>query len=308
MSTQHSDQAHTEIISGLSAVPAFISSKYLYDELGSRLFSAITALPEYYPTRTEAEILAQRSVEIQNAVGKVSTLIDLGAGDGEKASRLFEPFNIKRYVAVDISASFLQTSLARLESRYPEIEMVAVGQDFSHALNLPPEAGDDARLIFYPGSSISNFNPADALAFLQQVHTACRHGQLLIGVDMIKPANILEHAYDDALQVTAAFNRNILRHVNRIAQTDFNLHDWRHRALFNPDDSRIEMHLEAVQDTTVSWPNGQRQFVAGERIHTENSYKWQAQAFEALLRQAGFKSCRHWTDDQNWFAVFAAQA
>ncbi|RIY39534.1 L-histidine N(alpha)-methyltransferase [Neopusillimonas maritima] len=308
MSVQHSEKSSQEIISGLTADPPHISPKYLYDELGSRLFTAITELPEYYPTRTEAQILKRHSTEIKQAIGATSTLIDLGAGDGEKATALFEPFQIKRYVAVDISAAFLQTALARLQSRYPHIEMVAVAQDFSHSLHLPAETGNDPRLFFYPGSSIGNFNPADALAFLQRVRAACPNGRLLIGVDLVKPADILERAYDDALQVTAAFNRNILRHINQLAQTNFNLHEWRHVALFNADESRIEMHLEATRGTTVTWPNGQRQFVAGERIHTENSYKWQTDAFAALLKQAGFKDCRHWSDDKNWFAVFVAQA
>jgi dimethylhistidine N-methyltransferase len=186
--------------------------------------------------------------------------------------------------------------------------MIAVAQDFSHTLHLPPEAVNEPSLVFYPGSSIGNFNPTHALAFLQQVHRACQNGHLLIGVDLVKPADILERAYDDALQVTAAFNRNILRHVNKLAQTNFNIHEWRHIALFNADESRVEMHLEATQETTVTWPNGQRQFSAGERIHTENSYKWQIEAFTAMLKQAGFKDSCYWTDNKHWFAVFLAKA
>jgi dimethylhistidine N-methyltransferase len=308
VSAQHSENTRQEIISGLTADPAHISPKYLYDELGSRLFAAITALPEYYPTRTEAQILKRHLLEIRHAVGSTPTLIDLGAGDGEKATALFEPFQIERYVAVDISAAFLQTSLARLQGRYPHIEMIAVEQDFSHSLHLPTEAGNDPRLFFYPGSSIGNFNPADALAFLQRIYAACPNGRLLIGVDLVKPANILERAYDDALQVTAAFNRNILHHVNKLAQTNFNIHEWRHIALFNANDSRIEMHLEATRGTTVTWPNAERHFSAGERIHTESSYKWQTDAFATLLKQAGFKDCWYWTDAKNWFAVFVAHA
>jgi uncharacterized SAM-dependent methyltransferase len=171
---------------------------------------------------------------------------------------------------------------------------------------LPAEVGAGPRTLFYPGSSIGNFTPAEALTFLRQACGACQGGALLIGVDLIKPVAILEAAYDDPLAVTAAFNRNLLRHLNFLAGTDFDIADWRHRAFFNRAESRIEMHLEAVRETVVRWEGSERRFTRGERMHTENSYKWRADDFAALLERAGFSRLRRWTDSREWFAVFAA--
>ena len=297
-----------ELIAGLTAPRAALAPKYLYDALGSRLFAAITALPEYYPTRTEAAIFRAHLGEIAAAVGPASTLVDLGAGNCEKAARLFDALAVQRYVAVDISADFLKESLDRLQYQHPDMEMLGIGLDFSQTLALPVEIGPGPRTLFYPGSSIGNFTPAEALAFLRQAHVACDGGALLIGVDLVKPVSVLEPAYDDALQVTAAFNRNLLLHLNRLIGSDFDIADWRHVAFFNAAASRIEMHLEAVRDAMVRWPGGERRFAAGERIHTENSCKWRVDDFAALLRDAGFSHPRVWRDAQDWFAVFAVHA
>lgn len=297
-----------ELLAGLAAPQAVLPPKFLYDALGSRLFAAITALPEYYPTRTEDAIFEAHRDAIAAAVGPAPTLVDLGAGNCEKAARLFDALAVERYVAVDISAAYLRQSLEHLQAEHPAMHMLGVGLDFSHTLDLPAEIGPGPRLLFYPGSSIGNFAPDAARAFLQRVHTACAGGRLLIGVDLRKPAEILEPAYDDALGVTAAFNRNLLLHLNRLIDTDFALDDWRHVAFFNAAESRIEMHLEAVRETTVRWPGGLRRFAARERIHTENSYKWRADDFAGLLCAAGFHSPRAWCDERNWFAVFAAEA
>ena len=307
---QHEDQGaiRAEVLAGLTASSPSIAPKYLYDALGARLFAAITELPEYYPTRTEAAIFATHRDSIAGTVGRVATLVDLGAGNCEKAERLFETLHVGRYVAVDISIEYLRESLARLQHDHPAIEMVGVGTDFSQSLSLPAEAGDGPRTLFYPGSSIGNFTPEKALAFLRQGHAECRGGSLLIGVDLVKPAALLERAYDDSLGVTAAFNRNLLLHVNRLAGTDFDIADWRHVALFNVGQSRIEMHLEAQRATTVRWADGERQFAAAERIHTENSYKWRLPDFQELLAEAGFSASRHWCDSREWFAVLEAKA
>ncbi|GAB4173556.1 MAG: L-histidine N(alpha)-methyltransferase [Rhodocyclaceae bacterium] len=296
------------LLRALAANPPAISPKHLYDAVGSRLFAAITELPEYYPTRTEGEILARHAEDIAAALPPVEAMIDLGAGDCGKAQRLFRPLGVKRYVAVDISVEWLERALDLLGLRYPALELIGVGMDFSTRLALPAEAGGGPRLIFYPGSSIGNFTPEQALGFLRQVHGACQGGGLLIGVDLVKPAGILEPAYDDALGVTAAFNRNLLRHVNRLAGTDFELADWRHVAFYDGARSRIEMHLEAVRDVTVRWAHGQRRFARGERIHTESSYKWRAGDFALLLQSAGFSAIRHWSDERGWFAVFLARS
>ncbi len=297
-----------ELLSGLALPVATISPKYLYDALGSRLFSAITELPEYYPTRTEARIFARHIEDMAQALAPVGTLVDLGAGNCEKAARLLAPLRVRRYVAVDISADYLRQSLELLQWQHPATDMLGIGLDFSRSLRLPADAGEGPRTLFYPGSSIGNFTPPDALAFLRQARAECRGGALLIGVDLVKPAAVLEPAYDDPLGVTAAFNRNMLLHLNRLAGTDFDIAGWRHVAFFNVAESRIEMHLEALRDTTVRWNGGERRFAAGERMHTENSCKWRAEDFADLLRQAGFSRLRRWTDDQGWFAVFAGWA
>ena len=298
---------HAELAAGLLAPQACLAPKYLYDPLGSRLFDAITELPEYYPTRTEAALLAEHGAAIAAQLPQGATLVDLGAGNCEKAARLFDLLNPARYVAVDISVDYLRTALQCLQRQFPALDMLGVGLDFSSELTLPPEVGAGPRLLFYPGSSISNFTPQQALGFLRQVRAAAQGGGLLIGVDLVKPLDILEPAYDDALGVTAAFNKNLLLHVNRLLGSDFRVQDWQHLAFFNTEQSRIEMHLQAVRDLVVRWPGAERRFKAGERIHTENSYKYQAANFETLLREAGFSQTRVWTDARGWFAVFWAQ-
>lgn len=295
-----------ELAAGLQASAAFTHPKYLYDALGSRLFEAITELPEYYPTRTEASIFARHAAGMAALIPQGMTLVDLGAGNCEKAARLFDVLRPARYVAVDISVEFLQDAVQCLQRQHPLMDMVGVGLDFSAGLTLPPQAGDGQRLVFYPGSSIGNFTPAQALAFLRQIRQAAHGGGLLIGVDLVKPIAVLEPAYDDALGVTAAFNRNMLLHINRLLGSDFEVSQWRHRALYNAQEARIEMHLEAVQDVTVRWPGAQRHFRQGESIHTENSCKYTPPQFEALLREAGFSRIEQWRDAQDWFAVFLA--
>jgi dimethylhistidine N-methyltransferase len=298
------------ILAGLRADPPSIAPRYFYDALGSRLFEAICELPEYYPTRTEASIFAEQGAQIAAAAGSGGTLIDLGAGDCEKAARLFGLLQPAQYAALDISADFLRERLDCLQDRFPQLDMIGVAVDFASGLRLPAEVAVARRLFFYPGSSIGNFTPGEAAAFLQRVRAlAGVDGQLLIGVDLVKPAPILDAAYDDALGVTAAFNRNILNHVNRLAGTDFDLRDWRHVAFFNAAASRIEMHLEARRDVTVHLPGAAPlRIAAGGRIHTENSWKYTRAGFEQLLREAGFGRARCWTDAREWFAVFLAQA
>jgi dimethylhistidine N-methyltransferase len=292
----------------LLAMPASVAPKFFYDRLGSHLFEAITELPEYYPTRTEAAIFAAHGAEMARCIGTGSTLIDLGAGNCAKAASLFPLLEPQHYVAVDVSVEFLREALRQVQREHPQIEMTGLGLDFSTSFELPAALVSQRPVFFYPGSSIGNFMPAEAVAFLRRVHEQARGGGLLIGVDLVKPAAVLEPAYDDALGVTAAFNLNLLRHLNRVIGSDFDPAQWRHVALFNAADSRIEMHLEARNAQTVRWPGGERSFAAGERIHTENSYKYGVEAFATLLRDAGFAPERHWTDRNGWFAVFWAKA
>ena len=298
------DTAVAEIHAGLMQGQAEISPKFFYDPLGSKLFEAITQLTEYYPTRTEKSIFDTHAAEIARAVGKGATLIDLGAGNCEKARHLFPVLLPSQYVAVDVSTEFLRDALALLSRQFPDIEMQALGMDFSSTLALPGSVRRGNRLFFYPGSSIGNFTPEAAMDLLGNLRQQCSgDGGLLIGVDLVKSSSILEPAYDDSLGVTAAFNLNILNHVNRLIGANFDLGDWRHMALFNASASRIEMHLEARHEIAVSWRGGERRFRAGERIHTENSYKYELLQFRAMLVRAGFRNITAWTDERHWFAV-----
>ena len=298
-----------ELSAGLLATDAAISPKFFYDALGSKLFEAICELPEYYPTRIEAAIVQRHGAEIARAIGPGTTLIDLGAGNCAKAASLFALLHPAQYVAVDISHDFLRDAIERLRQRFPHIEMTGLGLDFSQRLELPGVVRPARRLFFYPGSSIGNFTPDEACDFLRRARAQCDYdGGLLIGIDLVKDAAILDAAYDDELGVTAAFNLNMLRHVNRLLAADFNVPQWRHRGFFNALENRIEMHLEAREALTVTWPGGSRRFTRGERIHTENSYKYRPQAIAGLLEQSGFGMVKMWTDPQQWFALVYARA
>lgn len=297
-----------EIVRGLQRRPAQAAPKYFYDKLGSHLFEAITELPEYYPTRTEAAIFAAHGAAMARHIGAGATLVDLGAGNCAKATRLFPLLEPGRYVAVDISVDYLHDALRRVQREHPALDVVGLGLDFSSTLALPEDVTDGRTVFFYPGSSIGNFTPDEALGFLQRVHARAAGGGLLIGVDLVKPARVLEAAYDDALGVTAAFNLNILRQINRLIDSDFDPAQWRHIGLYDAERSRIEMHLQARTDIHVRWPGGSRVFEAGERLHTENSCKYTIDGFAALLQQAGFDAPLHWTDPKSWFAVFWAPA
>ncbi len=299
-----------EAAAGLLQPAAAVAPKFLYDALGSRLFDAITELDEYYPTRTEAALFAQHGAAIAHTVlaatGAAPLLVDLGAGDGAKAARLFPTIAPRRYVAVDISVDYLHAALARLGREHPGIEMLGVGLDFSAGLALPPGVVDEPALVFYPGSSIGNFEPAAAQRLVADMRRESHGGAVLLGVDLVKPVDRLEAAYDDALGVTAAFNLNLLRRLNRLLGADFALRQWQHVARYDTALSRIEMHLQARDALTVRWPGAERRFAAGERIHTENSYKWSVDGFATLLAGAGFAAQRQWVDAAGDFALFVA--
>jgi L-histidine N-alpha-methyltransferase len=301
------DDACEELARGLLAPAASIAPKWFYDRLGSALFAAICELPEYYPTRTEAAVLSAASAELGARVGRGGTLIDLGAGDCAKAERLFGVLQPSQYVALDIASGFVADALRCLQHRHAALDTIGVGVDFTRELWLPDEVTPERRLFFYPGSSIGNFTPSQAVAFLSRIRAATDpRGGLLIGVDLAKPREVVEPAYDDALGVTAAFNLNLLLHVNRRLGSDFRTTDWRHVAFLNEAQGRIEMHLEARAAVDVRWPGGMRRFHAGERIHTEHSYKHTPARFESLLRDAGFQPAALWTDPNRWFAVIHA--
>ncbi len=301
------DAAH-EIKASLGATPASLSPKFFYDAAGSALFEKITQLPEYYPTRTEAALMQMHAPELRASIGPGVTLIEFGAGNCTKASTLCTLLEPVQFVGVDISGDFLVQSVKALQARHPRLDMHAVHADISHAVALPSAVHSARRLVFYPGSSIGNFDPDAALQLLQRMRNCVGgDGGLLIGFDLPKDPALLEAAYNDAQGVTAAFNLNILTHVNALIGSNFDLREWKHHAYFNAAESRIEMHLQAQTPTRVLWPGGERIFAKGETIHTENSYKYSAARFTALLGQAGFPTARLWTDDQAWFAVAHAQ-
>jgi dimethylhistidine N-methyltransferase len=298
------------LVASLRATPASIAPRYFYDALGCALYGAICVLPEYYPTRIEQAIFDGHREAIAASVGQGGTWVDLGAGDGAKSERWFEHVRPARYVAVDAARGALQQALARLASRHPAIAMSGVVADFEEGLAIGDLLPDGAVTFFYPGSSIGNFTPDGALGFVRAIraHLAGRRGGgLLIGVDTRKDRDRLASAYDDALGVTALFNRNVLTHVNRVLGSDFDVRDFRHVALYDATAGRVEMHLEALRAVDVSVDGAVRRFYAGERIHTENSYKYDPADFDRLLGAAGFSQRRAWLDPARDFAVFHAR-
>lgn len=297
-----------EIATGLMQHPATVSPKYFYDAKGSALFEDITRLPEYYPTRTEQAIMAAHASGLALAIGTDCTVIELGAGNCQKARALCERIRPRAYVAVDISEAFLQEAVAGMREAFPGLAIHALAADLTADVVLPASLPAQRRLVFYPGSSIGNFDPPQAQALLARMRGLLQgDGALLVGVDLVKDTAILNAAYDDAAGVTAAFNLNVLDHLNRRVGSDFDVRQWRHRAFFNAAQSRIEMHLEATADLVVRWPGGERSFARGERIHTENSYKYRVDDFVDLLRGAGLPNAQVWTDEQAWFAVVLAR-
>jgi dimethylhistidine N-methyltransferase len=308
-SAQDAGDDRAALLAGLRAGVPHVAPKYFYDLLGSRLFEAICELPEYYLTRTEANIMQRHGADIARAAGRGATLVDLGAGNCEKAERLFGPLQPAQYVAVDISTQFLRARLQALQERHPHVPMVGVGMDFTRRVELPDAVRPARRLFFYPGSSIGNFTPAEAVQFLGGVRLAGgARCALLMGVDLVKDKATLDAAYDDSLGVTAAFNLNVLNHLNRILAADFDVRDWRHVAFFDPASSRIDMFLEARRDVSVRLPGGARRFVSGERIHTESSYKYDDRSLRELIEGAGFAEPVVWTDERRAFAVVYAPA
>jgi dimethylhistidine N-methyltransferase len=293
---------------GLLAPAASIAPKFFYDALGSTLYNAIVLTPEYYPTRTEAAIFEKFRTEIAAVIGTGKQFIDLGSGDSVKAEKWFTSLKPSRYVAVDISESAAREALARLAGNVDAPELAGLITDFSSVLDVTPVVQKQPTLFFYPGSSIGNFVPDDALWFLKQIRAHCSTNDcgLLIGIDAKKDSARLDAAYDDALGVTAAFNLNTLRNVNRLLGSDFDVRDWQHRGFYNAAMGRIEMHLEAKEEVTVKVRGASRVFAKGERIHTENSYKYAPEQFRAMLVEAGFTAPKLWQDDAGDFSVFYA--
>lgn len=292
---------------------ARIDSKYFYDDIGCELFTRICKLDEYYPTRTETAILNQCRSEIASALPNGAQWIDLGCGDCAKSAQWLEKVRPSRLVGVDIAGDFLQQSLTSVAVSHPGIECIGVVSDFTQSLELNDLLSEQPLappVFFYPGSSIGNFARSDALQLLRRIRQHCgEHGKLLIGVDLVKPRDLLEAAYDDREGLTAAFNLNVLNVVNRELDGNFLLENFKHAVVFNEVDSRIEMRLVAQHRHHVSLGEGTgRHFDQGEGILTEYSHKYTPADFAAMLSEAGFTRHHYWTDEQNWFGVFLAEA
>ncbi len=293
-----------DVLAGLSRQPASIPPKYFYDERGSKLFDLITRLPEYYPTRTETAILKANAQDIATHVGTGSLLVEPGGGSCEKVHILLEGLRPCVYVPMDISRDHLRLAAEELAIEYPWLEIHAACTDFTRHMSLPAALPEGKHVAFFPGSSIGNFDPGDAVEFLRAIAGLVgRGGYLLIGVDLKKDKAILEAAYDDSAGVTARFNLNLLVHINRELGADFVLDNWSHKALYDEQRGRIEMHLVSTTEQTVNVAGQTFRFAAGESIHTENSYKYSADEFIQLAEQAGFISDKVWLDANHLFSV-----
>jgi dimethylhistidine N-methyltransferase len=294
----------SEVLEGLSRTQKWIPPKFFYDQRGSKLFDAITKLPEYYPTRAEIGILERHGEEMAAFVGREVLLVELGSGSSLKIRRLLDALRPAIYVAVDISKEHLLLSAQDLARSFPGLDVHAACADYSVPFELPVDDERTDRAAFFPGSSIGNFHPAEARVFLMRVGKLVGPGgRLLVGVDLIKDPRILHAAYNDALGVTADFNLNLLRRINRELAGTFDLHSFRHQAHFNAHLKRVEMHLISRSEQSVSVAGEDFEFRAGESIHTENSYKYSIDGFQALARSAGFAAETVWTDPECLFSV-----
>ena len=294
-----------DVLEGLAQPQKRLPSKWLYDEEGSRLFEAITDLPEYYPTRTELTILRQAAPEIAAEISEAAALVEFGSGASVKTRLLLDAApQIALYVPVDISLERLEESAAELRVAYPCLTVAPLAGDFTQGLKLPAVAERHPRTGFFPGSTIGNFEPADAAAFLRSAMGLLGQGAyLLVGVDLVKDVGVLVAAYDDAQGVTAAFNKNLLVRINRELEGDFDLDGFAHEARWNFELQRIEMHLRSLREQTAEAAGTSFRFREGETIHTENSHKFTPEGFAALAGRAGWRQDRMWTDPARLFAV-----
>ena len=299
-----SNEFLSDVLTGLGHRPASIPPKYFYDAKGSKLFDAITELPEYYPTRTEIELLSSNAAQIAQHVGTGSLLVEPGGGSCAKVHILLEGLKPRAYVPMDISKDHLKLAAEELAIAFPWLEIHAACTDFTKEMQLPPGAPKGTHVAFFPGSSIGNFDPNGAVVFLQAIaELVGQGGYLLIGVDLKKECSILEAAYDDSAGITAQFNLNLLSHINSELNADFDLSKWRHKALYNETVGRIEMYLVSQQQQTVYIDGNSFSFAKGETIHTENSYKYTIDEFITLAAKAGFQSDALWVDENDLFSV-----
>jgi len=294
-----------EVLHGLARCPKSIPPKFFYDEQGSRLFDRICEQPEYYPTRTEIALLKDNAEEIAELIGADCTLIELGSGSNQKVRMLLNIIKPAAYVPIDISRDYLLQQAQAVAADYPWLRVFAACADFCQTLQLPQAAGGARKIAFFPGSSIGNFEPAEALRLLRNIARLVQgDGGLLVGADLKKAPGILNAAYNDAQGITAAFNLNLLRRINRELDGDFAVDRFSHQAYYNEQRGRVEMHLASRMEQTVQVAGERFHFAPRETIHTENSYKYDVEEFKALVESAGFELARLWHDPQGRFGVF----
>jgi dimethylhistidine N-methyltransferase len=287
--------------------PRQISPKWFYDQAGSALFERITELPEYYPTRTELRLLAQQATAMAPWVPAGAEVVEFGAGSARKVGAVLQAWpSVRAYVPVDISGEWLLGAASALKAVHPGLHVAPVVADFTVGLDLPVASGP--RVGFYPGSSIGNFEPSQALALLRQMRQWLEGGPLLIGVDLIKDPAVLHAAYNDAQGVTAAFNRNLLARAQRELGAMVDPAAFAHSAFYNPTLQRIEMHLVSSRDQTLTLPHGEVRLAEGDSLHTESSYKYTLASFQTLAQHAGWRVRRSWTDAARWFSLHWLEA
>jgi len=298
-----------DVLAGLAAPVPAVPARWLYDRRGSELFEQITQLPEYYPTRTETALLERHAGEIAAALDAGEAVVEFGSGSSTKTPILLRAVRPAAYVPIDISGDFLRESARALQSEFPDLPIHAVEADFTRSLALPAAVAGMPRLGFFPGSTIGNFVPRSAVDFLRAMKATLGEGsRLVIGMDRIKDVDVLRAAYDDAAGVTAQFNLNLLHRINAELDGDIPVDTFRHRAVWNDELSRIEMHLEAVRDVAFSVAGQRFAFRAGETIHTENSHKYGHRDSRLLLRAAGWGVVEEWIDERQWFSILLAEA
>jgi dimethylhistidine N-methyltransferase len=300
------ERLRDDVVAGLRRRPRTLPCKYFYDARGSRLFERICELDEYYPTRTELAILERSVAEMARCLGPDCMVIEPGSGSGTKTRLLLEALERPvAWVPVDISRDVLLRSSASIDGAHPELEVLPVWADFTEPFALPATKRPCARrVVYFPGSTIGNFDPPDVVRFLARLRRlTAPGGALLVGADLRKDRKVLEAAYDDAAGVTAEFNLNLLLRVNRELGADFDLARFRHRALWDEQRGRVEMHLVSTAAQTVHLDGESFEFAAGEAIHSESSYKYDLPGFAGLARAAGLDVARVWLDEQRWFSV-----
>jgi len=298
-----------EIRAGLAASQKTLPAKLFYDAAGCALFNRITQLPEYYVTRAEMALLAAHAADIMSSTPEDVVLVEYGAADESKSLPLIEAAGrISTYVPIDIAPSALEALAGRMRHAHPQLELVPIVADFLRPIVLPEPLRQKPRLGYFPGSTIGNFEPDTALRFLRLARDTLaspeRETQFIVGIDLRKDESVLLPAYDDAQGITAAFNRNILRHVNALAGGDLDPDAFAHEARWNPEAGRIEMHLRSLHDQVAQVAGARVLFLAGETIHTENSYKHNAGGFAALASRAGWRTSVSWTDPAGQFGMF----